>query len=114
MRTDVHDRGTSHNAVRVFSTENITADVTQSPAPISTIEPFGGVFHTNVLSAQRPVPIAATAFHPHRMMLACSSLSDGHISMYKCAPRDGLHVVNGANGSGEAGHVKVVKDWDDL
>ena len=39
----------------------------------------------------RPTPVAATAFHPHRMMLACSSLHDPHVTLFSCTDKE--HVV---------------------
>ncbi|KAI4748826.1 hypothetical protein E4T50_00815 [Aureobasidium sp. EXF-12298] len=94
--------GSSHNAVRVFSTNNVTATAANS-TPLSTIEPFSNFLHTNVLSSHRPTPIASTAFHPHRMMLACSTVNDGHVSLFKCASRDGS-MLSGQNG--------IVKEWE--
>lgn len=35
----------------------------------------------------RAAPISATAFHPHRMMLACASLNDAYVTLYSCADR---------------------------
>ncbi|KAF4553212.1 Target of rapamycin complex 1 subunit mip1-like protein [Elsinoe fawcettii] len=80
--------GSSHNALRVFSTNNITSDVNTSSRPISTIEPG-----TSTLLAgsthNRATPITATAFHPHRMMLACSVLGEGQVNLFKCVGQDG-------------------------
>ena len=85
------NRGSSHNAVRVFSTKDVAADASRSK-PLSTIEPFSSFLGNSMLSTHRATPIAATAFHPHRMMLACSSVNDGHVSLFKCRTRDG-HAV---------------------
>ena len=99
---DRYNSGSSHNAVRLFSTNKISEDAEKGSKPLSTIEPFSNFLHTNVLSSHRPTPIAATAFHPHRMMLACSTLTDGHVSLFKCAEREG--VSGRSNG--------VVQEWD--
>jgi hypothetical protein len=48
---------------------------------LNTIEPSTNFLHT------RSTPISATAFHPHHMMLACSSLNDQHINLYACEDR---------------------------
>ena len=32
----------------------------------------------------RTAPITATAFHPHRLMLACGAVNDGHVNLFKC------------------------------
>ena len=29
-------------------------------------------------------PISSTAFHPHRMMLACASMGDTHVTLFEC------------------------------
>ena len=50
---------------------------------LNSIEPSP----TSFLHA-RSAPVAATAFHPHRMMLACSSLHDQHINLFSCANRE--------------------------
>lgn len=105
--------GSSHNAVRLFSTNNLASPDSERETsgiskPLSTIEPFSNFLHTNVLSSHRPTPIAATAFHPHRMMLACSTLTDGHVSLFKCAPREG-HATGAAHGGRSGG---IVAEWD--
>ncbi|KAK5164237.1 Target of rapamycin complex 1 subunit kog1 [Saxophila tyrrhenica] len=43
--------------------------------------PFGG--------AGRNAPITATAFHPHRMMLACGAVNDGHVNLFRCGRSGG-------------------------
>jgi regulator-associated protein of mTOR len=35
----------------------------------------------------RSSPIAATAFHPHRMLFACSALNDQHVNIFTCQSR---------------------------
>ena len=35
-------------------------------------------------NTSRNAPITATAFHPHRMMLACGAVDDGHVNLFKC------------------------------
>jgi len=96
--------GSSHNAVRIFSTKDVAPDASRS-TPLSTIEPFnsggsssflhgGGVLASHMRvggggGAAATTPISATAFHPHRMMLACSSVNDGHVSLFRCRSRDG-------------------------
>lgn len=121
LNTDTNPySGSSHNAVRLFSTNDVTNDTSDAPSkPLSTIEPFSNFLHTNVLSSHRHTPIAATAFHPHRMMLACSTLTDGHVSLFKCAPRDGGVATGGAGssngmGAGGAGSMTngIVREWD--
>lgn len=47
----------------------------------------------------RNAPITATAFHPHRMMMACGAVNDGHVNLFKCEAvkeekRDGGGIVD--------------------
>lgn len=46
---------------------------------LSTFEPYSSFLHQS-----RGAPIAATAFHPHRMMIAGTALGDSHINIYAC------------------------------
>ncbi|KAK7614320.1 WD repeat-containing protein-like protein mip1 [Phyllosticta paracitricarpa] len=46
---------------------------------LSSFEPYSGFLHQ-----KRFTPISTTAFHPHRMMIAGSALSDSHINIYEC------------------------------
>ncbi|KZF19270.1 WD-repeat protein Mip1 [Xylona heveae TC161] len=46
---------------------------------LSSVEPYSSFLHQN-----RTSPISATAFHPHRMMLACSALNDTNINLFSC------------------------------
>ncbi|PSK34930.1 WD repeat-containing protein mip1 [Elsinoe australis] len=96
--------GSSHNALRVFATTNITDDLNKSSVPISTIEPFS----SNMLSSShnRATPVTATAFHPHRMMLACSVLGEGHVSLFKCVGQDGRPAEEKPRTPG------IVREWD--
>lgn len=96
--------GSSHNALRVFATTNITEDLNKSSMPISTIEPFS----SNMLSSShnRATPVTATAFHPHRMMLACSVLGEGHVSLFKCVGQDGRPAEEKPRTPG------IVREWD--
>ncbi|KAF2220211.1 raptor N-terminal caspase like domain-containing protein [Elsinoe ampelina] len=98
--------GTSHNALRVFSTTNIGSDIKESSKPITTIEPGA----SNLLSGSthnRATPITATAFHPHRMMLACSVLGEGQVNIFKCVSRDGRSTELRPKAS-----TNYVREWD--
>lgn len=97
--------GSSHNALRVFSTASVTADVNTSSAPISVIEPFSSMLST---SHNRAAPVIATAFHPHRLMLACSVLGEGNVSLFKCVGANGKDV----DGDRDRGSSGVVREWD--
>lgn len=47
---------------------------------LSNFEPNSSFYQTN-----RSAPINVTAFHPHRMMLACAAANDPHINLFSCA-----------------------------
>jgi len=46
---------------------------------LSSFEPYSSFLHQT-----RGAPIAATAFHPHRMMIAGAAIGDPHINIYAC------------------------------
>jgi len=46
---------------------------------LNTFEPYSSFLHQT-----RGAPIAATAFHPHRMMIAGAAIGDPHINIYAC------------------------------
>ncbi|SLM34846.1 torc1 growth control complex subunit kog1 [Lasallia pustulata] len=46
---------------------------------LNSVEPYARFLQHN-----RSTPIASTAFHPHRMMLACAALSNNHINVFTC------------------------------
>ena len=62
--------GTERHNVNVF---NINS------AFLNTIEPYSSFLHNS-----RSAPIAATAFHPHHLMLACSALNNSHVNIFTC------------------------------
>lgn len=62
---------------------------------VSTVEPYSGFLR------DRSAPIAATAFHPHRLMIAAAALHDNHVNLYAC------HEPKHA-----APALKTVKLWD--
>jgi regulator-associated protein of mTOR len=62
--------GTERHNVNIF---NINGSF------LNHVEPYSSFLQQN-----RSTPIAATAFHPHLMMLACSSLSNTHINIFTC------------------------------
>jgi len=63
--------GTSKHKIRVFNTDGETLSTFE---PLETVRP----------QQKRTNPIAAVAFHPHRMMLAASSREDNFVSLYTC------------------------------
>ena len=67
---NVTDRGTSNHTVKVYNFEG---------KELSRMEPYSSFLHQ-----ARQAPIAATTFHPHRMMLACAAHGDSHINLFTC------------------------------
>jgi regulatory associated protein of mTOR len=65
--------GTGNHTVKVFNFEG---------KELSRIEPYSSFLHQ-----ARQAPISATAFHPHRMMLACSARGDNHVNMFTCSEK---------------------------
>lgn len=59
--------GTSHRSVKVFNLDG---------RELSRIEPYSGFLQS------RSAPIAATAFHPHKMTLGCAARGDSHINLF--------------------------------
>ncbi|KAK4993044.1 Target of rapamycin complex 1 subunit kog1 [Elasticomyces elasticus] len=86
--------GSSSHTVRVFSTTNVS-DLSAAQKPLSKFEPYTSRLHTNPLSTKQLPAISATAFHPHRMMLACAAVGDGHVNLFRCESRAGrsAHVA---------------------
>jgi regulatory associated protein of mTOR len=67
------DSGTGNHAVKVFNFEG---------RELSRVEPYSSFLHQ-----ARQAPIATTAFHPHRMMLACAARGDNHVNLFTCAEK---------------------------
>ncbi|KAI9642529.1 Target of rapamycin complex 1 subunit kog1 [Ciborinia camelliae] len=65
--------GTGNHTVKVFNFDG---------RELSRVEPYSSFLHQ-----ARQSPISATAFHPHRMMLACAARGDNHINLFSCAER---------------------------
>jgi hypothetical protein len=78
--------GTQKHRVKIF---NIN-----SGQPVSYFEPYSGFLR------DRSAPISATAFHPHRLMIAAAALHDNHVNIFAC------------NGGSKQATVKSVKLWD--
>jgi regulator-associated protein of mTOR len=62
--------GTQKHRVKIF---NINTG-----KPVSYFEPYSGFLR------DRSAPIAATAFHPHRLMIAAAALHDNHVNIFAC------------------------------
>lgn len=53
---------------------------------LSRLEPY-----SSFLQQSHGGPISATAFHPHRPMLACAARGDQHINLFTCEKAEPLH-----------------------
>lgn len=66
----VFSMGTNRHEVKTYNVDGTY---------LSSFEPYSSFLHHN-----RSSPIASTAFHPHRTMLACAALNDHHINLVSC------------------------------
>ncbi|KAK4192466.1 WD repeat-containing protein mip1 [Podospora australis] len=62
--------GTSAHLVKVFDFDG---------QELSRLEPY-----SSFLQGHKGAPIAATSFHPHRMVLACASRGEHYINLFSC------------------------------
>lgn len=86
--------GGKDHTIRVYNTKL---------QPLSKFEPYMSYLRLGGLGGGvRNAPITATAFHPHRMMLACGAVNDGHVNLFKCDVDEERHVRN-ADG--------IVEEW---
>ncbi|KAI1004732.1 Target of rapamycin complex 1 subunit [Podosphaera aphanis] len=68
--------GTGNHTVKVFNFEG---------EELSRVQPY-----SNFLHQVKQIPIATTAFHPHRMLLTCAARQDNHINMFTCTEKRGI------------------------
>jgi regulator-associated protein of mTOR len=68
--------GTEKHEVRSFNTNGDALGVFE-PLPSRLAQVVGG----SLAGRGTHNPIVATAYHPHRMLLACAALGDGHVSL---------------------------------
>ncbi|KAK3196298.1 Target of rapamycin complex 1 subunit kog1 [Lecanicillium sp. MT-2017a] len=71
--------GTSNRSVKVFNLDG---------EELSRLEPY-----SSFLQQHRSAPISATAFHPHRPILACAARGDYHVNLFTCEKPDPLSLV---------------------
>jgi regulator-associated protein of mTOR len=116
--------GGKDHTIRVLNTSTLKQ--------ISSFEPSSPYMNYLRLDTRpRIAPITATAFHPHRMMLACGAVNDGHVNLFKLdAPEiegdseavrlaaaaraaGGLGGINSGLGAfgEEGGRSSVVEEW---
>ncbi|KAJ9645640.1 Target of rapamycin complex 1 subunit kog1 [Knufia peltigerae] len=68
--------GTDRHEVRTYNTNGDALGVFE-PLPSRLERVVGG----SLAGRGSQSPIVATAYHPHRMLLACAALGDGHVSL---------------------------------
>lgn len=88
--------GSADHTVRVYNSEL---------KRLSSFEPY--MSYLRMSNTPRTAPITATAFHPHRLMLACGAVNDGHVNLFKCEAADEKREER--NG----GSADVVEKWRD-
>ncbi|KAK5133478.1 hypothetical protein LTR08_007720 [Meristemomyces frigidus] len=89
--------GSADHTIRVYNTRELSH--------LGSFEPYMS-FLRLAASGPRNAPITATAFHPHRMMLACGAVTDGHVNLFRCEARE----EGGGDGIGGVGKG-VVEEW---
>ncbi|GAB7359588.1 hypothetical protein MBLNU230_g6773t1 [Neophaeotheca triangularis] len=67
--------GGSDHTIRVYNTTDLK--------PLSVAEPYMSYLRL-AQGSSRAAPITATAFHPHRLMLATGAVNDGHVNLFRC------------------------------
>ncbi|KAH8148186.1 uncharacterized protein LAJ45_07638 [Morchella importuna] len=72
--------GSTYHDVKIW---NMGASTFETP--LSTIRPYSSFLYQN-----RSSPVTGLAFHPHRMMVACSGSGDQHISLFACDSKGGI------------------------
>jgi regulator-associated protein of mTOR len=65
--------GGADHTIRVYNTQL---------KHLTSFEPY--MSYLRLANSSRNAPITATAFHPHRMMLACGAINDGHVNLFRC------------------------------
>jgi regulator-associated protein of mTOR len=86
--------GGADHTIRVYNT---------SLKHLSSFEPY--MSYLRMSNTPRTAPITATAFHPHRMMLACGAINDGHVNLFKCEAVASEDVKGTRDGGG------IVEEW---
>jgi regulatory associated protein of mTOR len=70
MLTTLIYSGNSSHTVKLFNFDG---------QELSRVEPYSSFLQN------RTAPIAATAFHPHHMVLGCAARGDNHINLFSCS-----------------------------
>jgi regulator-associated protein of mTOR len=86
--------GGADHTIRVYNT---------SLKHLSSFEPY--MSYLRMSNTPRTAPITATAFHPHRMMLACGAINDGHVNLFKC------EAVASEDVKGTRDGGSIVEEW---
>ena len=76
--------GSADHTIRVYSTAGSGGGGLRH---LSSAEPYMSFMRLS--GGSRNAPITATAFHPHRLMLATGAVNDGHVNLFRCGPGEG-------------------------
>lgn len=68
--------GTDRHEIKSFNTTGDSLGIFE-PLPSRLAQVVGG----SLAGRSHQSPIVATAYHPHKMLLACAALGDGHVSL---------------------------------
>jgi regulator-associated protein of mTOR len=71
--------GTDRHEVQTFNTHGDPLGAFEPP-PTRLAQVVGG----GLAGRAHAGPVVATAYHPHRMLLACAARGDGHVSLVSC------------------------------
>ncbi|KAK5109543.1 hypothetical protein LTR62_006894 [Meristemomyces frigidus] len=85
--------GGADHTIRVYNTTALRQ--------LSVTEPYMSFLRVSPLP--RSAPITGMAFHPHRMMMGCGAVNDGHVNLFRCEAAAKEGTVGGRDGSGVGG-----------
>ncbi|KAF2724734.1 hypothetical protein K431DRAFT_216918 [Polychaeton citri CBS 116435] len=88
--------GGADHTIRVYNSHSLEQ--------LSKFEPYMSYMRW-APSRKDIAPITATAFHPHRMLLACGAVNDGHVNLFGCEARADV------NGALKATRDAIVTEW---
>ncbi|KAK3700331.1 Target of rapamycin complex 1 subunit kog1 [Vermiconidia calcicola] len=97
--------GGADHTIRVYNTTELK-HLSSSEPYMSFLRVGGGG-----LGGRRNAPITSTAFHPHRMMLACGAVNDGHVNLFRCKGVPGGGVGGEVGVRDGDGGGRVVEEW---
>lgn len=77
--------GTQSHALSIFTTAGAFLNTVHPTTPLSAAAAAASSAATSLIHrTTTSPPIATTAFHPHKMILACSALGSGAVELKTC------------------------------